>query len=587
MPDFGEVIKGRAGAVTTNVDALSSAGLALRNAGGQNVALLGAGGGQGTTFYDGVNITGVLDQASATTLAIGTGNATAITLGKAGITTTVAGALTSSQLLTASLGLTITGGTAATEKIARTAADTLDINNGAIVTTATAITLAKATTVSAGAFNVSANTTHSVGTTATTLNIWRTRSGSQTQVDAAGGDAANYYGAFTLSTGTEQRWWLLSGKSFNVYGGGADTFNILNAALATNLSITQAGAVTIPTNTTHTFGNTTTAADTFVRVQAGDARKSGFEAICQDGYTWQMYGDDNDNGTWNLRYLEGPTIALKATRSGAVTVGPATNTPYTTFHTTNKNIFSSTPSAASDSNGAFLIGANAYSSAGWQPTRVTNLGGVVLFINTRTSDTTPAFEIKTNLAADAVDAASTTKFSITQAGAVTVGPASGLTSPHMIQNNSTTSGNYIASFKKLATNRETSGTLYVSFEGADATEGYIGNVGTTLTLVDASDERRKQNITDYSKGLQEILALRPVDFEWKGSGEAGYGFIAQEVRAVVPEAVSVIDESERGGFSDAHYVGIPLLIPAMVKAIQELSAKLDAANARIEKLENK
>jgi hypothetical protein len=308
MPDFGEVIKGRAGAVTTNVDALSSAGLALRNASGQNVALLGAGGGQGTTFYDGVNITGVLDQASATTLAIGTSNATAITLGKAGITTTNAGAFTSSQLLTASLGITVTGGTAATEKIARTAADTLDINNGAIITSATAITLAQATTIGpttsvtnlirggvtplkiqpdagtvagislndysiieagsglarrfrvcsldrateyfgcsdAGAVTIPANTTHAVGTAATTTaTVWRTRSGSLTQVDAAGGDASGYYGAFTLSSGTEQRWWLISGKSYTTYGGGADTFNILNAALATNLSITQAGAVTI------------------------------------------------------------------------------------------------------------------------------------------------------------------------------------------------------------------------------------------------------------------------------------------------------------------------------------------------------
>jgi hypothetical protein len=202
-----------------------------------------------------VNITGVLDQASATTLAIGTNNATAITLGKAGITATVAGALTSSQLLTASLGITVTGGTAATEKIARTAADTLDINNGAIISTASAITLAKATTISAGAFNVSANTTHAVGTAATVASTtWRTRSGSQTQVDAAGGDANNYYGAFTLSTGTEQRWWLLSGKSFNVYGGGADNFSILNAALATNLTITQAGAVTIPTATKFDVG---------------------------------------------------------------------------------------------------------------------------------------------------------------------------------------------------------------------------------------------------------------------------------------------------------------------------------------------
>jgi hypothetical protein len=278
MPDFGEVIKGRAGAVTTNVDALSSAGLALRNAGGQNVALLGAGGGQATTFYDGVNITGVLDQASATTLAIGTNNATAITLGKAGITTTVAGALTSSQLLTASLGLTITGGTAATEKIARTAADTLDINNGAIVTSATAITLAKATTVT-GNLTVTRDGANVIPTFASYgtsfFPVMLTQHGrgtasAPTQVKS--GDYVSQWQSYAFdNSGTPVRRVQFSIDviaTADITGTGQSKADFLMGA-TTALSLSSAGAVTIPTNTIHTLGTSATNANTSLHIRAG------------------------------------------------------------------------------------------------------------------------------------------------------------------------------------------------------------------------------------------------------------------------------------------------------------------------------
>ena len=54
----------------------------------------------------------------------------------------------------------------------------------------------------------------------------------------------------------------------------------------------------------------------------------------------------------------------------------------------------------------------------------------------------------------------------------------------------------------------------------------------------ASDRRLKKNIVDSNYGLNEILQLRPVNYVMKKSGDKQVGFIAQEVREVLPEVVS-------------------------------------------------
>lgn len=160
MPDFGEVMKSRIGAIAPYLYALSSsAGLVLGNSSGQACLTLGVGGGQSATFADGVNITGVLDQSGMSTLQIGINNATAITIGKAGITTTNAGAFTSSELLTASVGVTVGTGTPAANRITlassamrvgggTTAGGSLDAGTTPVISwTNTSVTLAQNTTV--------------------------------------------------------------------------------------------------------------------------------------------------------------------------------------------------------------------------------------------------------------------------------------------------------------------------------------------------------------------------------------------------------------------------------------------------------
>lgn len=54
------------------------------------------------------------------------------------------------------------------------------------------------------------------------------------------------------------------------------------------------------------------------------------------------------------------------------------------------------------------------------------------------------------------------------------------------------------------------------------------------TLSQRSDVRKKENITPYTRGLQEVLQLNPVSFNWKeyNQTETQYGFIAQEVETI-------------------------------------------------------
>ena len=117
----------------------------------------------------------------------------------------------------------------------------------------------------------------------------------------------------------------------------------------------------------------------------------------------------------------------------------------------------------------------------------------------------------------------------------------------------------------------------------------FGNSGTI-----SSDERLKKNITDIEDGqLAKINALKPRNYEWKDPRKAGAkeGFIAQEVESIIPEAVEeyVIspdpDDTSRDFEGDVKVLNHEVMNARLIKAVQELSAELEAAKARITALE--
>jgi hypothetical protein len=101
---------------------------------------------------------------------------------------------------------------------------------------------------------------------------------------------------------------------------------------------------------------------------------------------------------------------------------------------------------------------------------------------------------------------------------------------------------------------------------------YINSTTTSLSC--SSDARLKTKVVaiDASSTLAELLALNPVTYNWltEAAGTPTHGgFIAQQVLPILPDLVS------RGpdGYYTLNYAGFT---PYLVKAIQQLSAKLDA-----------
>ena len=93
--------------------------------------------------------------------------------------------------------------------------------------------------------------------------------------------------------------------------------------------------------------------------------------------------------------------------------------------------------------------------------------------------------------------------------------------------------------------------------------------------------------------LAKINQLKVRNFKWKDSRKPGTqtGLIAQEVESVISDAIeetefaSDPDDTSRDFDGDVKIVKYGDVQMRLLKAVQELSAKLDAAEARIATLE--
>ena len=89
-----------------------------------------------------------------------------------------------------------------------------------------------------------------------------------------------------------------------------------------------------------------------------------------------------------------------------------------------------------------------------------------------------------------------------------------------------------------------------------------------------SDRRSKENIKNYTKGLNELLQLRPVSFNYKKSFNFGtethVGFIAQEVEKVIP---TMVTESNTHGIKDFKQVDANEVTYMLINAVKELKAE--------------
>jgi len=144
-----------------------------------------------------------------------------------------------------------------------------------------------------------------------------------------------------------------------------------------------------------------------------------------------------------------------------------------------------------------------------------------------------------------------------------------------------TAGNPVIALRNSGTNG-----YMMAFNNASAEIGTISSSGSNVAYNTSSDYRLKENIQPMSGALDRVTQLKPVTYTWKADGSDGQGFIAHELQAVVPDAVTgAKDAVDADGNPVYQGVDTSFLVATLTAAIQELSAKLDAAEARIAALE--
>ncbi len=131
----------------------------------------------------------------------------------------------------------------------------------------------------------------------------------------------------------------------------------------------------------------------------------------------------------------------------------------------------------------------------------------------------------------------------------------------------------------------TGSVLQFDFNGNQA--GRIGIISSTnVDLIDSSDRRLKDNITDMPEAKSRINQIQMHRFRMIASNAYEEGFIAQELKEIYPDAVSGEegDEDENG---NPEYMGIgkATLVPLLMKGLQEAYAEIAALTARVEALE--
>jgi hypothetical protein len=138
----------------------------------------------------------------------------------------------------------------------------------------------------------------------------------------------------------------------------------------------------------------------------------------------------------------------------------------------------------------------------------------------------------------------------------------------------------------------TSGTQYhQSFDRNGTQAGYItSNSATTIAFNNASDERLKENIQNSGSAIQDIKDIQVRQFDWIDNIDThrDFGFVAQELVNVVPEAVTQgTDELDENGKPVRTWgVDYSHIVPRLVKVCQEQQTKIEQLEARITTLEN-
>ncbi len=160
--------------------------------------------------------------------------------------------------------------------------------------------------------------------------------------------------------------------------------------------------------------------------------------------------------------------------------------------------------------------------------------------------------------------------------------------------------NYVANFQneyngsrgngisvRLEATSPGSNHYYVGFYRAlgNTLSGRIAGTGTGVVYVTSSDRRLKDHIVDITNGLELIENIQPRLYEYKlNPGTKEYGFIAQELQLVYPQAVSGSPSDDVN--TNPMMVDYGRLTPLLTAGIKELHQKVISQDTEIKNLKS-
>jgi len=133
-------------------------------------------------------------------------------------------------------------------------------------------------------------------------------------------------------------------------------------------------------------------------------------------------------------------------------------------------------------------------------------------------------------------------------------------------------------------NRITSDGTLVRWRRQNVTVGQVSVNATSATYHTTSDRRLKKDIETITDGTDKLMAMNPVTHGWKAHPEADtvYGFVAQEMLDIVPEAVAGDPEGD-----EMMSIDYGRITPVIVAALQDAHKKIAELENRLNELEGK
>lgn len=140
------------------------------------------------------------------------------------------------------------------------------------------------------------------------------------------------------------------------------------------------------------------------------------------------------------------------------------------------------------------------------------------------------------------------------------------------------------------------GNHTIGFNNSGATLTFFALGGTTASWTfSVSDERLKTNIAPpQGNALTDLMAVNLISFDYTGEGRdpayqpmhLNYGFSAQQLKTVIPEAISTAESSDPA-ITDGLLLTLDMLplLARCVGAIQQLEAKVGAMTTKLDALE--